>query len=84
VGVEANLHLLRRDPARESHDRGVARQTEPGLLLELAARRGGRVGVLRVHRAAGEDPRPAHELLLGVALHEQDLGTAAGVPHDDQ
>jgi hypothetical protein len=43
------------------------------------------VGVLtRVIGTAGEDPRAAHEALLGVALDEQNLGAVGGVPQQDQ
>src|SRR5215210_235336 len=74
-GVEADPDLLRRDPARERHELRVLGQRHARLLLELPHRRGGVVGVLAgVHRAAREDPRAAHEALLGVALHEQHLG----------
>jgi rubredoxin len=63
-------------PAGERHS---------GLLLELADRRGGVVGVVCVDGTAGEDPGPAHEALLGVALHQQHLRTLLGVAqHDDR
>jgi hypothetical protein len=41
------------------------------------------IGVLVVHAAAGEDPRAAHEALLGIALHEQHFGAVGGVAQDD-
>src|SRR5215218_8269962 len=84
VGVEADLHLPRRDPAREAHQLMAIGELDAGLLLELAD--GGRrlVGVLRGGGAPGEHPRAAHEPLLGVALDEQHLGTGVGVAQDDQ
>jgi hypothetical protein len=37
-----------------------------------------------LRRAAREDPRAAHEALLGVALDKQDLGAVRRVPQQDQ
>ena len=73
VGVEADRHLGRRDPARELHELARGRRRAiAGLLGELAHGRRA-VGVValalvRVDRAAGEDPDAAHEArLLGCA-----------------
>ena len=51
------------------------------LLGDLADRRravgGIALALVRVDRAAGKDPRPAHELRLRRPLHEQDLQALA-------
>jgi rubredoxin len=88
TGVEADLHLGRRDPAAERHERGRVGQDDARLLLELAHRRGAQGGVAlalgAIHRAAGEHPHAAHEARVGVALDEQQLervGAAAQQDH---
>src|SRR5437763_5138954 len=83
VGVEADLRLLRRDPARERDEGLGVRERQAGLLLELAPARLGGAAVLAVHRSAGEHPGAAHEALGRVALHEQHLGTLRAVPQND-
>ena len=83
-GVEADLDPFRRDPAGERDELGRSRERHAGFLLQLADSRGGGPVVVVVHGAAGEHPRAAHEALLGVALHEQDLRTAGRVAQQDQ
>ena len=83
-GVEADAYLLGSDPAGERHQLGAHREPQAGLLLELAQRRRGGAVVVRAGAASGKDPGAAHELLLGVALHEQHLGAIGAVAQEDK
>ncbi len=81
--VEADRDLLRGDPARVGDER-VGGDLDAGLLAHLADARGAMVvAVLGVDRAAREHPRAAHEALLGIAPHEQDLERVRATPADD-
>jgi hypothetical protein len=87
--------LLRRDPARERHERGRVVEGDARLLVQLA--HGGRamgrvvlgVGVPAsvsfddVHGAAGEHPDAAHEARLRRALDEQDLDRVRAAAEQD-
>jgi hypothetical protein len=81
VRVEPDLHLARRDPTRERHQR-VRVEFEARLLLCLAHRRLG-LGLASVHGAAREDPRAAHEARGGIALHQQQLEAGFAVADGD-
>ena len=84
MGVEADLHLRRRDPARELHERRRVGELDRGLLgsSRTAARRcaPSPSPSLRVDRAAGEHPHAAHEARLRRAPHEQHLERSAPPP----
>src|SRR3954452_14135862 len=82
-GVEADLGLLGRDPARERNEAARVGQRDVRLLRELAPPGLGRVAVLVVHRPAGEHPGAAHEALLRVALDQQHLRAVSGVAEHD-
>src|SRR5919198_468233 len=83
VGVEADLRLLRRDPAREGHERAAVWERQSGLLFQLAPAGLRRSAVRGVHGPAREHPRASHEALRRVALHEQHLGAGLGVAQND-
>jgi hypothetical protein len=89
VGVEADGHFGRRDPARELDERGRVGQLEANFLTGLAD--GGEpvravaFALVGVDRSARKDPRAAHEALLGIALGEQHLEFRGSAPeHDDR
>ncbi len=77
VRVEADLHLRRRDPARELDERVGVFELDRCLLAQLADR-GGAMGAIAValvgiDGASGKHPHAAHEARLGRAPHEQHL-----------
>ena len=87
VRVEADRHRLRRDPARELHQRGRVAQHDAGLLGDLAHAGGTVRGIAHalagVDRAAREHPGAAHEALGGVALDQQHLEALAAAAEQD-
>src|SRR3954451_8975860 len=81
VRVEAGLDLRGCDPARELDERGGVDALDRGLFGELADRRRAvglvALALVRVDRAAGEDPDAGHKAGVGIALDEQDLEPVA-------
>ena len=87
VGVEPDLDLGRRDPAREAHERAGS---TPAIAASSASSRTAAarwalvaLALVRVDGAAREDPGAAHEPRRRVALHQQHLERLRPAAQDD-
>src|ERR1039458_6225593 len=87
MGVEADLHLGRRDPARELDQGARIVELDRGLLVQLADCRGPvgpvALALARVDRAAGKHPHAAHEACVWRAPDEQHLEALGATAQQD-